>query len=132
MASRRGEFVHVDILHQQRDVVDVLPRPLSLQHVDQGGRTHAQRDEQHLAAPPFLQPQHFETDLVPIPLDDRLDIGHGEHHVVDADNFHRPTSKQYAMEPVAGCSRSDPAGHGSVMPTCVTTARAPGVPHAAD
>src|SRR5581483_5622641 len=88
----------------------------------------AQRNEQHLAAAPLVEPQHLETQLVAVPGDDGLDVGHGEHEVIDAFDPHH-TSKQYAIAPLAGCSRSVPAGQGADTLTWVTTARAPGEPH---
>ena len=95
-------------------------------------RAHPQRHEQHLAAPPLLQAQHLETELVPIPRHDRLDIGHREHHVVDADDLHRRD-----LQAVGDRSRRRLQPLGTVRtwlrePTCATTARAPGVPHDAD
>src|SRR5581483_7138620 len=112
----------------EREVVDVLTGALAGQHVDQRRGVDAQRNEQHLAAAPLVEPQHLETQLVAVPGDDGLDVGHGEHEVIDAFDPHH-TSKQYAIAPLAGCSRSVPAGQGADTLTWVTTARAPGEPH---
>src|SRR5437764_8401187 len=72
-AARGGHRVEIGRFDDETDVIDVLSGSLGLEEVDDRRLVEPQRREEDFAAPPVLDAQAFEPELVAVPREAALD-----------------------------------------------------------
>jgi hypothetical protein len=88
--TRAGKRLEVGRFDHQADVINVLSGSFGLEKIDDRALVESHGREQHLAAPPLIDPDTFEAELTAIPLETALDVGDVEHDVIESNRFHHP------------------------------------------